>query len=127
MVKRMYVWDRFVRVFHWTLVALSATGDESERLYASAGYGILFLVVGRIVWGFADSPQARFRAFVRGPAAVVDYCRHLLSGKPRLYLGHRPAARRMVAALLIALLTTGFTGLKLYGLDGHGPLAPNAQ
>ena len=38
------VWDRFVRVFHWSLAALFlvayATGDEVEQVHIAAGYTI---------------------------------------------------------------------------------------
>jgi len=49
------VWDLFVRLFHWSLVALFviayATGDEVERVHVAAGYAIGGLIVLRVVWG----------------------------------------------------------------------------
>lgn len=51
------VWDPFVRLFHWTLVAgvaiAFATGDEAERVFhIRVGYTIAALLACRIVWGF---------------------------------------------------------------------------
>ena len=62
------VWDRFVRIFHWSLVALFAaayyTRDKYEQIHIAAGYGVLALVAMRIVWGFIGSEHARFRDFI---------------------------------------------------------------
>src|SRR5678815_5259182 len=45
------VWDRFIRIFHWSLVGLFAlafvTGDEIEWLHIGAGYAIVALVALR--------------------------------------------------------------------------------
>ena len=41
------VWDRVVRVFHWTLVTAFATAflvEEGERLHDAAGYVVLGLI-----------------------------------------------------------------------------------
>ena len=62
------VWDPFVRLFHWSLVALfaaaCATGDESDRLHIAICYAIARLIALRIMWGFAGSSNARFSDFV---------------------------------------------------------------
>jgi len=48
------VWDPFVRLFHWSLVAsfavAYATGDEIEKVHVAAGYTIAGLVTVRILW-----------------------------------------------------------------------------
>ena len=53
------VWDPFVRIFHWSLVALFAvaflTGDEWMKAHVVAGYAIAGLVAARILWGFIGS------------------------------------------------------------------------
>jgi cytochrome b len=108
------VWDPFVRVFHWSLVALFvaafATGDESERLHVMVGYAIAALVGLRIAWGFAGSTHARFTDFVKSPGAVLAYLRDSLSLKAKRYLGHNPAGGVMILALLAALAGTCATG-----------------
>jgi cytochrome b len=108
------VWDPFVRVFHWSLVALFiaayVTGDESERAHVLTGYAIATLVALRIVWGFIGSKYARFSDFVKSPSAVLTYLRGALSFKGQRYLGHNPAGGAMILALLVALAGTCATG-----------------
>jgi cytochrome b len=61
---RVYVWDTFVRVFHWTLVVSFTvaylTEDNPLTVHVWARYVVGALVVARIVWGFVGSPRARF-------------------------------------------------------------------
>lgn len=121
------VWDLGVRVFHWSLlgcfVVAYLTGEEESELHAYAGYGILALILFRIVWGFVGPQQARFSDFVHPPVRVVDYLRGLSVGRPQHYLGHNPAAGWMIMLLLLSLSFAVFSGLKTYGAEGHGPLA----
>lgn len=108
------VWDPFVRIFHWSLVALFiaafATGDESERLHVMVGYAIAALVGLRVAWGFAGPAHARFADFVTSPATALAYIRDALSFKARRYLGHNPAGGLMILLLLAALAGTCATG-----------------
>ena len=125
------IWDPLVRIFHWSLVVLFVvayfTGDEENDLHIVSGYAVLGLVVFRIAWGFIGSQYARFNSFIYSPAKVVLYLKSLASGKPDHYLGHNPAGGYMVILLLVMLLITSLTGLKVYGLEGHGPLAGNVD
>jgi cytochrome b len=108
------VWDPFVRVFHWSLVALFiaafATGDESERWHVMVGYAIAALVGLRVAWGFVGPTRARFTDFVKSPGAVLAYLRDALSLRAKRYLGHNPAGGVMILALLVALAGTCATG-----------------
>src|SRR5512139_1315947 len=121
------VWDIAVRVFHWSLVILFFvayfTGDDEDMLHVYAGYGVLALVVFRIVWGFVGTQHARFSDFIYGPAATLRYVKSLFSPKPLHYLGHNPLGGWMVVALLLSLIGTCWSGLEAYGEKGHGPLA----
>ena len=58
------VWDRFVRLFHWSLVTgivlNYAVLDDGETLHQWTGYAVLALVGARVVWGFVGSRHARF-------------------------------------------------------------------
>jgi cytochrome b len=111
------VWDPFVRVFHWSLVALFvaafATGDESDRLHIAIGYAIAGLIGLRILWGFGGSQHARFSDFVRGPREVFSYLRDAVFLKARRYLGHNPAGGAMIIALLVMLIGTSISGYLL--------------
>jgi cytochrome b len=111
------VWDRFVRVFHWSLVLLFvlayATGDEIERVHVAAGYAIAGLLVLRLVWGFVGPPHARFRSFIRPPREVLAYVRDVCRFRARRHLGHNPAGGAMILALLVGLAATVATGIMM--------------
>ena len=108
------VWDLFVRVFHWSLVALFviayATGDEVERVHIAAGYAIAGLIVLRVAWGVLGPCHARFSTFVRTPREVFAYLRDAVLLKAPRYLGHNPAGGAMILALLSMLIGTCVTG-----------------
>lgn len=127
MADRIYVWDRFVRLFHWTLVAAFATayltGEEDTDLHFYAGYLICALLVSRVVWGFVGGRYARFTSFVTSPAAALGYLKSLIGGPVKHYVGHNPAGAWMVLLLLASLTLTVGSGLRAYGLEGHGPFA----
>ncbi len=125
--ERIKVWDIGVRLFHWTLVLLFAvsylTGEDESMVHIYAGYGVIALIVFRLVWGVVGTRHARFTDFVRGPRATMDYAKSMLSGKPAHYLGHNPLGGWMVIALLLSLVGTCWSGLEVYAVEGHGPLA----
>jgi cytochrome b len=111
------VWDPFVRIFHWSLVALFAvafaTGDEIEWLHVRVGYAIAALVALRIVWGFVGTRHARFSDFVRSPGEIATYAGQALRlGAPR-HLGHNPAGGIMVLALLVMIIGIAATGFAM--------------
>ena len=67
------VWDIFVRVFHWTLVAsffIAYITDDVMWLHEFAGYTILALVAARIIWGVIGTRYARFTSFIFKPSTV---------------------------------------------------------
>ncbi|MFO1137832.1 MAG: cytochrome b/b6 domain-containing protein [Paracoccus sp. (in: a-proteobacteria)] len=114
MTDRVLVWDRFVRLFHWSLLTLIAgcwaTSDSGKTLHEAMGYAIGALIAMRLVWGFIGPRHARFADFVRGPRAVLGYLRDLLAGHERRYLGHNPAGGAMIVALLVTVAATVLTG-----------------
>jgi cytochrome b len=125
------VWDPLVRLFHWSLVAAFTiayfTGDEESQVHVYAGYFIIALVVFRILWGFVGSRYARFVNFLYSPGRTLQYLRGMFSGAPEHFTGHNPAGGWMIMMLLVSLLLTSYTGLKVYGLEGHGPLAGGVE
>jgi cytochrome b len=125
---QVYVWDPFVRVFHWTVVVAFTVAYLVEEdpliVHVWAGYVVGVLVVARIIWGFVGSPHARFSDFVYAPATAFAYVLDLLRFRGARYLGHSPGGGYMVIALLIFLALTVATGLIVYGGDQQaGPLA----
>jgi cytochrome b len=130
------VWDLFVRVFHWSLVALFliayVTGDEIEQVHIMAGYTIAALLLLRVVWGFIGPRHARFTDFVRSPREAIVYMRDAMLFRARRYIGHNPAGGLMVLALIVMLIGTCVTGYMMttdayWGSDAmediHGALA----
>lgn len=129
--KQVKVWDPLVRIFHWSLVLAFAaaylTGEEWhdwEEVHEFGGYAALGLILFRIVWGFIGSQHARFSDFLYGPKAVVAYLKSLLTTHPKHYLGHNPAGGWMIILLMLGVLATGISGLKLLAIEeGEGPFA----
>lgn len=120
------VWDLPVRLFHWSIVVLIGlswwSAEESlDRVHFWSGYGLLFLLLFRILWGFAGSSTARFASFVRGPAGVAAYLRH---GRHE-QAGHTPLGALSVLAMLLALLLQVTSGLIQIDDDDfvEGPLS----
>jgi cytochrome b len=122
------VWDAFVRVAHWLLVAgfflAYFTEDDLLTAHVWAGYLVGVIVLLRVVWGFVGPEYARFSSFVCGPGKAVGYLVGLLRRRAARYLGHSPAGGAMVILLLICLAATVWSGLTVYAYDqGAGPLA----
>ncbi len=108
------VWDVWVRIFHWSLVALFAfsfvSGDEWKTAHIYSGYAIAILIAFRVIWGFFGSQHARFGNFLYSPAAVLRFL--VESGKMRAkrYIGHNPAGGAMVVALLLMISGISVSG-----------------
>ena len=111
------VWDPFVRIFHWSLVALFAvafaTGDDAVRLHIWAGYAIAALVASRFIWGFVGPQYARFANFITGPRGVLTYLKQSIRLEAPRHLGHNPAGGAMILALLLLLAGISVTGYAL--------------
>lgn len=108
------VWDKAVRIFHWSLVAAFAvawlSSEELDEVHEIAGYVVAGLIVFRLIWGLIGGRYARFAQFVRGPATTLAYVRDMVRGRERRYLGHNPAGAAMIVALLVTLSGTALTG-----------------
>jgi cytochrome b len=116
---QIYVWDPFVRVFHWSLVAgftiAYFTEGDLLNLHVWSGYVVGLLIVARVLWGFIGPSHARFSDFIYDPATTFRYVRDL---------GHSPGGGAMVVLLLLFVAATVVTGLVVYGGDQQaGPLA----
>jgi cytochrome b len=109
------VWSRFVRIFHWSLVATVAlawiTSEVGRDLHEPIGWAMVALLLARLVWGLAGRDRAaRFASFVRGPAAVLAYARDVLRHRAPRFLGHNPLGGWMVMALMLTLAAVAVTG-----------------
>lgn len=111
---RRPVWDRFVRVFHWTLVSCVLLNrfvvDGDADLHHWLGYLTAGLVTARIVWGFIGSRHARFAEFFPTPRRIAQHVRGLLARRPAFHWGHNPLGALMMLALMGLVLAIGATG-----------------
>lgn len=129
------VWDIPTRLLHWAF-ALSITAslglgflvDDDDPLFQTHmvfGIAALFLLVIRMIIGFAGSRHARFVNFPLRPREVATYIGSALNAKTKRYPGNNPGSA--VAAILMfllvpALFITG-TGGSVTFEDAHGLLA----
>lgn len=116
--RRVRVWDPALRIFHWSLATLVIAtwllgqfGPNVMTLHFWLGYAIIALLVFRLIWGVIGPEPARFTSFVRGPAAILGYVRHIGRREPSHWLGHNPLGALSVVAMLLALIVQTATGL----------------
>lgn len=100
-----------MRLIHWAIaLALPASWWTAEEGYYEQhqwlGLTVLVLVLTRLTWGFAGSPQARFADFLHGPGTLLAYLR----GAPSPTPGHSPLGALSVVMLWLLLLLQVFTG-----------------
>jgi cytochrome b len=114
------VWDPFVRLFHWGLVACVALNqfafEEGEAAHRWAGYVAAALVVARFLWGLVGTRHARFADFFPTPARLRRHATQLLQGRHARYVGHSPFGAVMMLGLMAVVLALGITGW-LQGTD----------
>lgn len=126
---RVKVWDGWIRLVHWGLVALlglSWWSAETGRmeLHMLSGEVILALLLFRLAWGIVGSDTARFSRFLRSPIEGLRHLRHLHRREPDTEMGHNAAGGWMVLALLALLLAQAGSGLFTDdGILTRGPLA----
>lgn len=121
------VWDRSIRLTHWSLVVLVAlswwTASHQQMSYHRyTGYALLGVLAYRIYWGVFGSSTARFAHFVKGPHSILQYLR---SDRLHAVPGHNPLGAVSVVALLGLLLGQVTLGLFSVDVDGleSGPLS----
>lgn len=134
------VWDIWVRLFHWGLVAAVLLSFYTTKtsgvpflfpvdVHAQAGYIVLGLLVFRWLWGVLGSVYARFSTFLYSPNTALSYAKTLLKRQSNAYASHNPLGGWMVLLLLLSLSFQAVSGLflsddiffqgPLYGLFGQ--------
>lgn len=129
-MREIKIWDLPTRLFHWCLVALFATSWASAEfdyftVHYYSGYGILTLVLFRLVWGVAGSDTSKLLSYVKSPFAVLRYMKSLRDRKPGNDIGHNPMGGYAVLAMLGVLTAQIGTGLFAQDIDfiNSGPLS----
>ena len=128
--KKIPIWDRPTRIFHWVLAILFVvcfmSGSRGQfDIHIPAGQALLVLVVARIVWGLVGSETSRLARLVRSPATILAYVRTVPRRAPDRYGGHNPLGGLSVVAMLALLLLQTGLGLFAADVDGlhEGPLS----
>ena len=110
------IWDLPTRLFHWMLAALvvalvvsGSIGGNAMVWHFRFGYGVLSLLLFRIVWGLVGGRWSRFSSFMYAPVTVWAY----LHGerRPEHDAGHSPLGALSVLALLVMLMAQVTAGL----------------
>ncbi|MGZ8269810.1 MAG: cytochrome b/b6 domain-containing protein [Methylophilus sp.] len=118
-----YVWDPFIRIFHWSLViafcvAFYTHASEWDRLlHIQAGYVAGGLMLSRIIWGIISTGYANFRTFPLNPFRAIRYVMHIFRGNAKHYIGHNPTGALVIYAMLAIGLTAVISGFLVYN-DG---------
>lgn len=120
------VWDRFVRIFHWALVAGFAANallnDPEGHWHERIGYVLAALLLLRLLWGFVGTRHARFSDFWPSRAGISAQLTDLATGRTRVHLGHTPLGALMIfnlIATIAAIALTGYmmTTIAFFGID----------
>lgn len=115
--RKVRVWDIWVRLFHWSLVAsvgfllLSGeTGWQFIEWHRTAGEIVLTLIVFRVLWGIAGSSNARLGELFTSPAAGLRHLAMLFRRKSHSERGHNAAGSWAVLIMLASLGIQAVTG-----------------
>ena len=113
------VWDRVVRITHWSVALLvlgNLLNEDGSAWHRYAGYLAAALVLLRLFWGCVTHSHARFSRWWPGLAGIAAYLRATFAGKAPRYLGINPAGAAMAVIIWTLILSLGVTGWMM-GLD----------
>jgi cytochrome b len=112
-----YIWDPFVRIFHWSLavaftVAFYYHDSMWDRmLHVQAGYVAGALILFRIFWGIVATGYANFKSFPLNFVWAIKYLYRLAKGNAKHYIGHNPTGGLVIYAMLGIGLTAVGSGI----------------
>lgn len=113
-VKTVEVWDRPLRLWHWSLAVLvliaCVTPNTQDSLHRFAGYAVMGLLAFRLVWGFFGTRHSRFGRIGVKLRAAPNYLWDLFRGNTGRYLGLNPAGAALLVAMLALLAISTVSG-----------------
>ena len=107
-------WDRVVRATHWS-VALGFLinyfiTEAGSDLHEWIGYGVVALVLIRLVWGLLTQSEANLFRFLPSPSRAIAHIKQVLKTGKDDHKGHNPAGAVMIWCMWSGLLLIGLTG-----------------
>jgi len=112
------VWDLPTRVFHWLLLTLVTAliftghqGGDWMPWHARCGYGVLTLLLFRLVWGLVGGHHSRFVQFMPSISTLRAAVTRVWRGPHVASVGHNPIGALSVVALLLVLGLQAASGL----------------
>tara|TARA_R110002049_G_scaffold279626_3_gene458632 strand:- start:642 stop:1151 length:510 start_codon:yes stop_codon:yes gene_type:complete len=111
-MQTVLIWDRFIRTFHWSAVAIFFLNRFviEDDIHDYLGYFLLGLLVARVIWGFCGSQNARFTSFFPTPSGIKQHLQQVKSKSVKPTEGHNPLGGIMIFLLLLLLFTVCITG-----------------
>lgn len=113
-MKRMKVWDPFVRIFHWSLAAGFGANalvlDDDGKAHQWLGYAVVVLVLLRVLWGLVGTRYACFTSFPPSLSQSMSQLRQMIGGIRNIHVGHTPLGALMIYNLLFSMLVIGISG-----------------
>jgi len=140
-LRLQHVWDAGTRWFHWIttvcvlllmslgLLILNASSLDIpnsgkitlKTIHVWVGYVLVANLLWRFVWGFMGNSNARWNAILPGGKGyftqLQSHLRSWFSPNPQPHLGHNPAGKLAITAMLLLLTVQAVTGLFLAGSD----------
>ncbi len=123
--KAPIVWSKLTRLLHWGLVICIAAnfindGNGEKNIHRIVGFTASAIVGLRLLYGFFGkrSPYTH-HLFIHWPLgwkSLTAFFKHEVSGQPKDYEGHNPAASWTYLAIWGAVIALGVTGFMM-GLD----------
>ena len=126
------VWDLWIRLGHWLIVAgiifQQISGENIDLINIHATVGILLggWVLFRVIWGFTGPYYARFSSFPPpSPKTAVASLRRVLNKETEETVGHSAIGGLAVYLLITLIGLTALTGMASSDdIFFSGPLAP---
>lgn len=111
----MQVWDPYTRIWHWLLllgiIFQYITGevlDDQIHNHALVGYGLLGMMIFRVLWGLIGPETVRFVTFVPAPSQVISYLKRQQS---TLYTSHNPLGALATIGFIVIIFIQSVSGL----------------
>ncbi len=121
-MSKILVWDIPARLIHWGFAASLAAAlgfafladDDSSffQLHMIFGIVALFLLILRLVIGFAGSRYSRFSSYPVHPRELCNYMVSAFVARTKLYAGNNPGSAMAAIVMFLLVPALFFSGIK---------------